>query len=95
MQATYAWKHNSPSEVDEIGLICPNVLQAAELLESKYKGMKIFCLGSGSPRKFKENSKNVPFTTRVGFGFYKGVILEHSGTGYRIRNFFTNEYCGR
>jgi len=74
-------KAQLPSKVDEIGLVCPNVLLAANYLEKKYKGMKIFFLGEGSPRMFKENRKDVPFTTRVGFGFYKGVIVELAEPG--------------
>lgn len=79
-------KAKLPAEVDEIGLVCADVLEAANYLEKKYKGMKIFFLGDGKARMFKEKGKDVAFTTRVGFGFYKGVIVElaEPGTGSEI-----------
>jgi hypothetical protein len=70
-----------PARVDEIGLVCADVQAAAAYLEKNYKGMYVFFLGSGSPSKFKEHGKVVPFTTRVGFGFYKGVIMELAEPG--------------
>ena len=72
---------NLPESVDEIGLVCPNVLTAAEFLEKNYAGMKTFFLGEGSPVQFSESGTETPFTTRVGFGFYKGVILELAEPG--------------
>jgi len=43
--------------------------------------MKPFFLANGSPRKFSEFGKEVPFTTRLAFGFYKGVIIELAEPG--------------
>ena len=70
-----------PARVQEIGLVCQSVLLASQHLENKYPGMKIFFLGEGSPVVFIENGKEIPFTTRVGFGYYKGVILELAEPG--------------
>lgn len=75
-----AAKAQLPKRVDEIGLVCQDVERAAGYLQNKYK-MKPFFLGDGSPQKFKENGKEIPFTTRVGFGFYKGVIIELAEPG--------------
>lgn len=74
-------KAHLPARVDEIGLVCSNVLLAAQYLEKNYKGMNFFFLGSGSPVMFNENGIETPFTTRLGFGFYKGVILELAEPG--------------
>lgn len=75
-----------PRKVDEVGLVCPNVQVAAAELERNWPEMKLFLLGEGSPTVFVENGKPVDFTTRVGFGFYKGVILElaEPGVGSQI-----------
>jgi hypothetical protein len=70
-----------PPSVQEIGLVCPSVLEAAQFLEKNYPGMKTFFLGTGSPTHFAENGKEIPFTTRVGFGFYKGVLFELAEPG--------------
>jgi hypothetical protein len=70
-----------PARVDELGLVCPSVLLAAEQLKRRWPDMKTFLLGEGSPSTFIENGTEVPFTTRVGFGFYKGVILELAEPG--------------
>jgi len=70
-----------PTRVDEVGVVCPNVLVAANELKSRWPKMETFLLGQGSPKSFVENGKQVPFTTRVGFGFYKGVILELAEPG--------------
>ena len=65
-----------PPRVDEIGLVCPNVQLAAEHLERRWPGMRTFLLGAGRPRRFADRDEVKPFTTRVGFGFYRGAILE-------------------
>lgn len=70
-----------PTRVDEIGLVCPSVVLAAEQLKRRWPDMKTFLLGEGSPSTFVENGREVPFTTRVGFGFYQGVILELAEPG--------------
>ena len=70
-----------PPRVDEVGVVCPNVLVAANELKARWPRMETFLLGEGSPKTFVENGKQVPFTTRVGFGFYKGVILELAEPG--------------
>jgi len=70
-----------PRRVDEVGLVCPSVQEAAAELERKWPGMKPFLLGEGSPGVFVENGVSVDYTTRVGFGFYKGVILELAEPG--------------
>src|SRR4051812_13249718 len=70
-----------PRKVDEVGLVCPSVQVAAAELERRWPEMKLFLLGEGSPTAFIENGKQVDFTTRVGFGFYKGVILELAEPG--------------
>jgi hypothetical protein len=75
-----ATKAQLPARVDEIGLVCLNVETTAARLEQKY-GMSTFFLGDGSPQGFKENGIEIPFTTRVGFGFHKGVIIELAEPG--------------
>ncbi|MGC4091211.1 MAG: hypothetical protein QM756_25705 [Polyangiaceae bacterium] len=70
-----------PARVDEVGLVCPSVVRAAAELKQRWPDMKAFLLGEGSPSTFIEHGVEVPFTTRVGFGFYKGVILELAEPG--------------
>jgi hypothetical protein len=70
-----------PRRVDEVGLVCPNIRVAAAELKRRWPEMETFLLGEGSPGTFTENGKVTPFTTRVGFGFYKGVILELAEPG--------------
>jgi hypothetical protein len=70
-----------PARVDEVGLVCPDVQAAALELERKWPGMKPFLLGEGSPTDFVEYDAPADFSTRVGFGFYKGVILELAEPG--------------
>ena len=79
-------KAQLPDKVDEIGLVCSDVQKAAEFLENTFKGMRIFFLGDGGPKLFKEKGKDVHFQTRVGFGFYKDIIVElaEPGTGSTI-----------
>jgi hypothetical protein len=75
-----------PARVEEIGVVCTDVRAAAERLEKGFPGMKPFLLGGGSPARFLEDGKETPFMTRVGFGFYKGMIIElaEPGTGSGI-----------
>jgi hypothetical protein len=70
-----------PDRVDEVGLVCPSVDAAANELKARWPDMKTFLLGQGSPHSFIENGHDASFTTRVGFGFYKGVILELAEAG--------------
>jgi hypothetical protein len=70
-----------PARADEVGLVCPNVEAAARGLKARWPDMKTFLLGEGSPQTFVENGRDAAFTTRVGFGFYKGVILELAEPG--------------
>jgi hypothetical protein len=70
-----------PERVDEIGVVCPNIRMAAEQLQRRWPTMRTFLLGEGSPSVFVDHGRDVPFTTRVGFGFYEGVILELTEPG--------------
>lgn len=70
-----------PTRVDEVGLVCPNVLLAARELEARVPGMSTFVVGEGSPKVFKENGRDVDFTTRVAFAMYKGVLVELAEPG--------------
>jgi hypothetical protein len=70
-----------PGRVDEVGLVCPNIEAAARGLKARWPKMHTFLLGQGSPQTFNEDGHDAPFTTRVGFGFYKGVILELAEPG--------------
>lgn len=70
-----------PERVDEVGLVCPNMLEAATDLNKRYPEMRTFFLGEGSPTEFSEDGCPTPFTTRVGFSFYRGVILELAEPG--------------
>src|ERR1044071_4517131 len=70
-----------PSRVDEVGVVCPNIRVAAAELKRRWPEMETYLLGEGSPATFSENGRVTPFTTRVGFGFYKGVIIELAEPG--------------
>ena len=65
-----------PPRVEELGVTCPNVALAAAYLEARWPKMRPFFIGAGSPTEFVQEGKVVPFTTRVGFGYYNGVIIE-------------------
>ncbi len=75
-----------PPRINEMGVVCTDVLKAAEYLEKKYEGMGPFFLGAGSPEEFTENDVPEPFVTRVGFGYYKNTLIElaEPGTGSNI-----------
>lgn len=75
-----------PEDLDELGLVCPDVEQAAAELQSKWPGMGTFLLAEGSPIAFDEAGRPRPYRTRVGFAYYQGVLLElaEAGTGSDI-----------
>lgn len=75
-----------PEDLDELGLVCPDVVKAADYLQKTYVGMGIFMLAEGSAQKFDENGKAIHYRTRVGFAYYQGVLLElaEAGTGSDI-----------
>lgn len=70
-----------PEAVDELGVVCPDVRQAAALLRARFPGMSDYVLGQGSPRAFREEGREQPFTTRLGLGLYRGVLIELSEPG--------------
>lgn len=74
-----------PPRINEIGVVCKDIVQAAQLLEKKYKAGPFF-LGAGSPDSFTDYGVPKDFVTRVGFGFYKGILIElaEPGTGSDI-----------
>ncbi|HET9957898.1 MAG TPA: hypothetical protein VFQ61_25545 [Polyangiaceae bacterium] len=69
-----------PEAPDEIGVVCPNVLEASEYLTHQY-GAGPFFLGSGSPKDFTEAGVVKPYTTRIGFGYLRGVLIELAEPG--------------
>jgi hypothetical protein len=68
-------------DVEEIGVVCPNVVLAAEALKRRWPKMTTLMLGAGSPSTFWEDGQKRNFTTRVGFGAYKGVLVELAEPG--------------
>ncbi|MFT4628652.1 MAG: hypothetical protein ACI8PZ_007348 [Myxococcota bacterium] len=75
-----------PDTIDELGLVCSDVVEAADYLQSTYPGMGTFMLAEGSPVKFSTGGDEVQYRTRVGFAYYQGVLLElaEAGTGSDI-----------
>jgi hypothetical protein len=69
-----------PRVPDEVGVVCPNVLTAANNLVERY-GAGPFLLGEGSPKDFDEGGTIKPFTTRIGFGYYRDVLIELAEPG--------------
>jgi hypothetical protein len=69
-----------PVRADELGLLCPDVRKAADYLTERH-GAGPFFLGEGSPTKFVERGQLTPFTTRVGFGYHRGVLIELAEPG--------------
>ena len=69
-----------PEAPNEVGVVCPSVLQAANHLSQTY-GAGPFLLGSGSPTDFTEAGQMKPFTTRIGFGYYRDVLIELAEPG--------------
>jgi uncharacterized protein YndB with AHSA1/START domain len=74
-----------PEDLDELGLVCADVVEAANLLQA-IPGMGTFLLAEGSPIQFSEDGTPRPYRTRVGFAYYQGVLLElaEAGTGSDI-----------
>jgi uncharacterized protein YndB with AHSA1/START domain len=68
-------------DVDELGLVCPDVVEAATWLESEFEGMGPFMLSEASPLEFKRDGVVIPYRTRVGFGYYQDVLLELAEPG--------------
>jgi hypothetical protein len=68
-------------EVNELGLVCPDVFEAVTYLQKKYKNIGQFMIGEGPPKRFIQDGKLVEYTTRVAFGVYQGVILEIAEPG--------------
>lgn len=75
-----------PEDLDELGLVCPDVIKAADHLQETYPGMGTFMLAEGSAQKFDEHGTAIHYRTRVGFAYYQGVLLElaEAGTGSDI-----------
>jgi hypothetical protein len=70
-----------PDVVDEVGVVCPDVVAAAEHLERTYDGMGPFLLARGRPRTFTEAGEPREYLTSVGFGYYQGVLIELAEAG--------------
>ena len=79
-------KHGFPVDCDEVGVVCPDVIEAAKYLEDKDPGMGSFVLAEGGPKVFKQDGEERNFRTRVGFGYYQDVLMElaEPGTGSKI-----------
>lgn len=75
-----------PDNIDELGLVCSDVVEAADYLQQTYPGMGTFMLAEGSPVKFSNGGEEVQYRTRVGFAYYQDVLLElaEAGTGSDI-----------
>jgi hypothetical protein len=69
-----------PTRCEEIGVLCPDVRKAADYL-TRERGSGPFFLGEGSPREFTEGGKVTPYTTRIGFGYHRGVLIELAEPG--------------
>lgn len=68
-------------DIDELGLVCPDVVEAATWLENNYEGMGPFFLAEASPIEFKRAGQDLPYRTRVGFGYYQDVLIELAEPG--------------
>jgi len=68
-------------DVDEIGVVCPNIEEAADYLTRTYPGMGQFFLGEGGPKSFEQEGKERKYRTRVGFGYYQDVLIELAEIG--------------
>lgn len=70
------------SAVDELGVVCADVPLLVQKLESKYERMGPFFMGEGSPARFIEDEKDIAYSTRVAFGYYRGVLIELAEPGH-------------
>jgi hypothetical protein len=70
-----------PDVVDEVGVVCPDVVAAAAYLERTFAGMGPFLLARGEPRQFRQQGETRTFRTSVGFGYYQGVLIELAEAG--------------
>lgn len=86
LAADFRRRAELPLDLDELGLVCPDVVQAADYLQSKYPKMGKFILAEGSAARFDEGGKPLAYRTRVGFAYYQDVLLElaEAGTGSDI-----------
>lgn len=84
LAATLRGTLDLPDDLDELGVVCVDVEQAAERIEALGGGP--FLLAAGAPVSFAEDGAPRQFHTRVGFGFYQGVLIElaEPGTGSEI-----------
>ncbi len=75
-----------PEDLDELGLVCPDVVAAADYLQDTYPGMGTFAIAEGSAARFDQNGQAIHYRTRVGFAYYQDVLLElaEAGTGSDI-----------
>jgi hypothetical protein len=68
-------------DVDELGVVCVDVPALVRKLEADYPGIGPFFMGEGSPAKFSEDGRLIPYKTRVAFGYYRGVLIELAEPG--------------
>ena len=76
-----------PPRVDELGLVCPNVLLAARALERDWPGMRTFVLGTGSPREL--NVTHAVFS--IGLAAVRSSV--HSGDCMMLTCVFGGGVC--
>ncbi len=86
LAADFRRRAELPLDLDELGLVCPDVVQAADHLQSLYPGMGKFILAEGSAVRFDQGGQPREYRTRVGFAYYQDVLLElaEAGTGSDI-----------
>jgi len=86
-----------PIDCDEVGVVCPDVVEAANYLQDKYPGMGPFFLGEGGPAVFEQGGQERPYRTRVGFGYYQDVLIElaEPGEGSKIFDTHLDKENGR
>ncbi len=69
-----------PGDIDELGVVCPDVEVAAAWLQDNY-GAGPFMLAEGAPAKFTQGGDSQLYRTRVGFGYYEDILIELAEPG--------------
>lgn len=74
-----------PVDVDEIGVVCPDIEATAAWLEETY-GAGPFLLAESAPWRFTDRGTDTRYQTRAGFGYFEDVLIEiaEAGTGSDI-----------
>lgn len=66
-------RHELPA-IDQLGLVVPNVEEAAHTLQDR--GIGPFLIGSGSPLLWRERGEERSVRGRIGLAYHQGVELE-------------------